>query len=152
MKLKSIITEAISGTAASGTDTEPDFGNFLGAGKVRTLGADRGGAADRWYREGGYVQTEFPKADDLWGGDFSGLSTFNLDPGIWRTSGVYRVPVPLDWKSEDAFEEESKPPAPNTVTTGEISGMKLPNADLDFSTPAYKDFFPTEDEKWNAES
>jgi hypothetical protein len=149
MMLKSILES--SNTAVSGTDTEPDFGNFLAAGKVRTLGADRGGVADRWYREGGYMQTEFPKADDLWGGDFSGLSTFNLDPGIWRTSGVYRVPVPSSWKSTKAFEDEARASAPNTVEPQEKSGMKLPNEDLDFSTPDYKDFFPTQDEKFHTE-
>jgi len=152
MKLKSIVTESISTTAASGTETEPDFGNFLAAGKVRTLGADRGGKSDRWYRDGGYIQTEFPRADDLWGGDFGGLSTFNLDPGIWRTSGVYRVPTPPDWKSNAAFEDESKADAPNTVDVGEKSGMKLPHVDLEFSTPDYKDFFPTSDEKIYDES
>jgi hypothetical protein len=140
MKLKSIVVES-SGTAASGSDTEPDFGNFLSAGKVRTLGADRGGHADTWFKNGGYVQTEHPKADDIWGGDFSGLSAFNLDPGIWRTSGVYRVPAPVSWKSTEAFEDEAKADSPNTIDTEKKSGMKLPQELVKHSTPNYKDFF-----------
>ena len=149
MKLKSMIPESISGTLSSGTDTEPDFGNFLGGGKVRTLGADRGGVSDRWYREGGYVQTEFPKADDLWGGDFSGLSPFNLDPGIWRTSGVYRVPAPVSWKSTEAFEDEATADSPNTMDDEDMLSDILPNLDVDFKSPSYKDFFPTDREEWH---
>jgi hypothetical protein len=149
MKLKSIIPESVSGTGASGSDTEPDFGNFLAGGHVRTLGADRGGVSDRWYREGGYVQTEFPKADDIWGDDFSGLSAFNLDPGIWRTSGVYRVPAPVSWKSTAAYEDESRPDSPNTVDGVVLPDDILPDLDVDFKSPSYKDFFPTDREEWH---
>ncbi len=92
--MKKLVNE-VSGIATSAaSDTEPDFGNWLGAGKIRKLGAEMSGRADSWFLNGGYVQTEFPQADDIWGGRFEDLTAFNLDPGIYRKSSQERLKVP----------------------------------------------------------
>ena len=74
------INEVSSAGISATTDGEPDFGNWLGAGKIRKLGAEMSGNADKWFRDGGYTQTQFPQADDIWGGKFNELTAFNLDP------------------------------------------------------------------------
>ena len=73
------INEVSSAGISTATDDEPDFGNWLGAGKVRKLGAELNGRSDSWFHNGGYTQTEFPQADDIWGGKFDELTEFNLD-------------------------------------------------------------------------
>ena len=59
---KEIYTE-VSNVGTANTADVPD-GAFLKKGKKRTLDADKGEA---WYENGGYTQTEFPKADAIFG-------------------------------------------------------------------------------------
>ena len=40
------------------------------------------GKSDAWFHNGGYTQTEFPKADPIWAGDFKDLTVFNLGPNL----------------------------------------------------------------------
>ena len=42
------IHEVTSAGISTATDSEPDFGNWLGAGKIRKLGAEMSGDADKW--------------------------------------------------------------------------------------------------------
>ena len=84
--MKKQINEVSSGDISTATDSEPDFGNWLAGGKVRKLGAEMKGESDAWFRNGGYIQTEFPQADDIWGGKFEELTAFNLDPNIQKIS------------------------------------------------------------------
>ena len=73
------VNEASSVGVSAYSDTEPDFGNWLAGGRVRTLGSEMSGKSDAWFRNGGYTQTEFPKADPIWAGNFEDLTVFNLD-------------------------------------------------------------------------
>ena len=59
--MKKHIKEVSSAGISTTSDGEPDFGNWLGAGKIRKLGAEMSGDADKWFRTGGYIQTEFPQ-------------------------------------------------------------------------------------------
>ncbi len=59
---KEIYTE-VSNVGTANTADVPD-GAFIKKGKKRTLDADKGEA---WYSNGGYTQTEFPKADAIFG-------------------------------------------------------------------------------------
>jgi hypothetical protein len=53
----------VSGVTVSNTADIPD-GSFLSKGKKRKLNSDKG---EDWYVNGGYTQTEFPKADAIFG-------------------------------------------------------------------------------------
>jgi hypothetical protein len=59
---KEIYTE-VSNVGSSNTADVPD-GAFTKKGKKRTLDADK---SESWYENGGYTQTEFPKADAIFG-------------------------------------------------------------------------------------
>ena len=59
---KQIYTE-VSNVGTANTADVPD-GAFIKKGKKRTLDADKGEA---WYANGGYTQTDFPKADAIFG-------------------------------------------------------------------------------------
>ena len=98
------INEVSSAGISSATDTEPDFGNWLAGGRIRKLGSEMNGESDKWYRTGGYKQVQFPKADPIWGGDFSDLTAFNLDPGIYRTTAQDRLQVPDSWSNKLKLE------------------------------------------------
>ena len=139
--MKKLVNE-LSGVAPSAaTDTEPDFGNWLGAGKLRKLGAEMSGRADVWYKGGGYTQTEFPQADDIWGGKFDELTAFNLDPGIYRKSATEKLKVPPTW-SNFATPDEAEPlPKPNSVTADGDTDTEDEFDDLNQKIPKYKDFF-----------
>ena len=140
--MKKLVNE-LSGVAPSAaTDTEPDFGNWLGAGKLRKLGAEMSGRADLWYRSGGYTQTEFPQADDIWGGKFYDLTEFNLDPGIYRKSSQELLKVPKKWRKLPSVRSAKELEMPNTVG---MDGEDEPSAKiikkLDVKVPSYRDFF-----------
>ena len=140
--MKKLVHE-LSGVAPSAaTDTEPDFGNWLGAGKLRKLGAEMSGRADVWYKGGGYTQTEFPQADDIWGGKFEDLTEFNLDPGIYRKSSQELMKIPKKWKKTPSLRYAKELEMPNTVG---MDGEDEPSAKiikkLDVKVPSYRDFF-----------
>ena len=78
--MKKHIKEVSSAGISTATDSEPDFGNWLAGGKIRKLGSELNGTSDAWFKNGGYSQTQFPQADDVWGGKFEELTAFNLDP------------------------------------------------------------------------
>jgi hypothetical protein len=59
---KEIYTE-VSNVGTANTADVPD-GAFIKKGKKRTLDADK---SESWYENGGYTQTEFPKADAIFG-------------------------------------------------------------------------------------
>ena len=140
--MKNSVNEGSSVSGSAGTDTEPDFGNFLGAGKLRKLGAELGGRADVWYRSGGYTQTEFPQADDIWGGKFYDLTEFNLDPGIYRKSSQELMKIPKKWQKTPSLRYAKELEMPNTVG---IDGTDEPSKKiikkLDVQVPSYRDFF-----------
>jgi len=141
--VKSHIKEVASvGTSAS-SDTEPDFGNWLAGGQVRELGKEMSGECDQWYYKGGYTQTEFPKADPIWSGNFDDLTVFNMDPGIYRKSAQSRIRVPNSWVKKSKPGDGVSVEKPNT--TNNIEFEHLPDVDPidDFSNevPKYKDFF-----------
>tara|TARA_B100001093_G_scaffold31792_1_gene27462 strand:+ start:274 stop:699 length:426 start_codon:yes stop_codon:yes gene_type:complete len=137
------INEISSAGISSATDTEPDFGNWLAGGRVRELGVEMDSQSDKWFRTGGYKQVEFPKADPIWGGDFSDLTPFNLDPGIYRTSAQDRLQVPDSWSNKPKPDDAIAVPKPNT--SDEIKFVPPPELepveDFSLEVPKYKDFF-----------
>lgn len=139
--MKKHVNEASSVGISASTDTEPDFGNWLGAGKIRKLGAELNGRADAWFTNGGYTQTEFPQADDMWGGEFNDLTVFNLDPGIYRKSASQKMKVPPSWKTYATVDDAEPLETPNTVNVDGDDGIKKDFADIDVDVPKYKDFF-----------
>tara|TARA_B100002019_G_scaffold233269_1_gene207249 strand:+ start:2011 stop:2439 length:429 start_codon:yes stop_codon:yes gene_type:complete len=141
--VKKHIKEVSSAGISTATDSEPDFGNWLAGGRVRELGSEMNGESDVWFRTGGYTQTDFPKADAIWGGNFEDLTPFNLDPGIYRTSAQDRLQVPDSWSNKPKPEPAIPVEKPNT--TDSIDYDRLPDAEpvTDFSleVPKYRDFF-----------
>ena len=134
------INEVSSAGISATTDGEPDFGNWLGAGKIRKLGAEMSGNADKWFRGGGYTQTQFPQADDIWGGKFNELTAFNLDPGIYRKSATEKLKVPPTWSNFATPDEVEPLPKPNSIdNVGDEVTDEL--EDINYKTPKYKDFF-----------
>jgi hypothetical protein len=55
--------DEVSGVATSTTADVPD-GSFITKGKKRKLDSDK---SEDWYKNGGYTQTDFPKADAIFG-------------------------------------------------------------------------------------
>ena len=137
-----LVNEVSSAGISAATDTEPDFGNWLAGGKVRKLGAEMSGKADAWFLNGGYEQTDFPMADDIWGKEFNDLSVFNMDPGIYRKSAGMLMKVPSSWKVYADEKHADVPDSPNTVAD---VGFDSPSDELsdgsDVEVPKYKDFF-----------
>lgn len=137
------INEASSVGISSATDTEPDFGNWLAGGRVRELGKEMDGKCDAWFRKGGYTQTDFPKADPIWGGNFEDLTVFNLDPGIYRTSAQDRLQVPDSWSRKPDPENAIEVPKPHTtknIKFEDVPEME-PVTDFSLEVPEYRDFF-----------
>ena len=135
--MKKLVNEISGADISTPGDSEPDFGNYLAAGKVRKLGAEQSGKADNWFRSGGYTQTDFPQADDMWGGNFKDLTVFNLDPGIYRKSSQQMMKVPKSWANFADADEVDSPDMPNTL---DRHFEKLID-DTDVKVPKYKDFF-----------
>ena len=135
------INEVTSAGISTATDSEPDFGNWLAAGKIRKLGAEMNGDADKWFRTGGYTQTEFPQADDIWGGKFDELTAFNLDPGIYRKSATEKLKVPPTWSNFATPDEAESLPKPNSVTTDGELDTEDEFDDINVEIPKYRDFF-----------
>ena len=136
-----LVNEVSSVGISAATDTEPDFGNFLAAGKIRKLGAEMNGKSDAWFETGGYTQTQFPQADDIWGGKFEDLTAFNLDPGIYRTSSQEKMKVPRSWTQYATAKDAEPLEMPNTVNTTGTDGTQGEFDDIDVEVPKYKDFF-----------
>ena len=138
--MSKFINEVSSAGTSANSDTEPDFGNWLSAGKVRTLGAELSGRSDSWFRNGGYTQTEFPQADDIWGGKFDELTEFNLDPGIYRLTSQQRLKVPKSWEKIKKPKKKELLDKPNSVKDGdEVEPRKIKK--LKIKIPKYRDFF-----------
>ena len=134
------INEVSSAGISTATDDEPDFGNWLGAGKVRKLGAELNGRSDVWFHNGGYTQTEFPQADDIWGGKFDELTEFNLDPGIYRLTSQQRLKVPKSWEQIKKPKKKELLDKPNSVKDGEeLKPRKIKRPKI--KIPKYRDFF-----------
>tara|TARA_B100000242_G_C42880876_1_gene408722 strand:+ start:217 stop:645 length:429 start_codon:yes stop_codon:yes gene_type:complete len=141
--VKNHLNEVASVGSSTATDTEPDFGNWLAGGRVRELGSEMDGQSDAWYRNGGYTQTDFPKADPIWAGDFTDLTVFNLDPGIYRTSAQDRLQVPDSWGTKPKPEKAVEVPKPHTnkkIEFEEVPEME-PVTDFSLEVPQYRDFF-----------
>ena len=139
--MKKHVNEVSSVGISASTDTEPDFGNWLGAGKIRKLGAEMNGRADAWFKNGGYVQTQFPQADDMWGGDFENLTVFNLDPGIYRKSATQKLKVPPSWKTYADAKDAEPLEMPNTINVTGGDGTEKEFDAFNAEVPKYKDFF-----------
>ncbi len=139
--MKQHIKEVSSAGFSTATDDEPDFGNWLGAGKVRKLGAEMSGRSDAWFQNGGYVQTQFPQADDIWGGKFDELTAFNLDPGIYRRSAQEKLKVPPTWKQFATAKDAEPLEKPNSVTGDGDPDTDEDFVDINIKVPKYKDFF-----------
>ena len=140
--MKNHLHEVASVGTSTATDTEPDFGNWLAGGRVRELGSEMDGQSDAWYRNGGYTQTDFPKADPIWAGDFTDLTVFNLDPGIYRTSAQDRLQVPDSWGTKPKPEKAVEVPKPHTnkkIEFEEVPEME-PVTDFSLEVPQYRDF------------
>lgn len=141
--MKKSVNEASSVGVSAYSDTEPDFGNWLAGGRVRTLGSEMSGKSDAWFRNGGYTQTDFPKADPIWGGNFEDLTVFNLDPGIYRTSAQDRLQVPDSWSNKPKPEDAIEVPKLNTSPDVEFDPPPElePVEDFSLEVPKYRDFF-----------
>lgn len=139
--MKKHINEVSSAGISASTDTEPDFGNFLAAGKIRKLGAEMTGKSDAWFQNGGYTQTKFPQADDMWGGAFDDLTVFNLDPGIYRKSSQELMKVPKTWQSFATPDDVKSLETPHSVTADGEGDTTEEFEDIDIKVPNYKDFF-----------
>ena len=135
------LNEASSSGISAKSDTEPDFGNWLGSGNIRKLGAEMNGNADAWFANGGYIQTQFPQADDIWGGEFDELTAFNLDPGIYRKSATEKLKVPPTWSNFTAPDDVEPLPKPNSVTGNGDADTEEEFDDIDVEVPKYRDFF-----------
>lgn len=135
------INELTSAGISTATDSEPDFGNFLAGGKIRKLGSELRGKSDAWFANGGYIQTQFPQADDIWGGKFDELTAFNLDPGIYRVSAQEKLKVPPEWKKQVVVADINPLPKPNSLTIDGESHADETFDDIDVDVPKYKDFF-----------
>jgi len=135
------INEVTSAGISTATDSEPDFGNFLAGGKIRKLGSEMNGQSDKWFRTGGYSQTQFPQADDIWGGKFDELTAFNLDPGIYRRSASEKLKVPPSWRRLVSSDEVDALPKPNSVTGDGDENTDEEFDDINMKVPNYKDFF-----------
>ena len=101
------------------------------------------GESDKWFRTGGYKQVQFPKADPIWGGDFSDLTAFNLDPGIYRTSAQDRLQVPDSWSNKPKPDDAIDVPKPHTSDSIKFDPPPElePVEDFSLEVPKYKDFF-----------
>ncbi len=135
------INEVATAGISTATDSEPDFGNFLAGGKIRKLGSELRGRSDAWFTGGGYTQTQFPQADDIWGGKFDELTAFNLDPGIYRISAQEKLKVPPEWKRQVDIDDTYSLPKPNSVTGDGDNDTDETFDDIDVDLPNYKDFF-----------
>jgi hypothetical protein len=89
---KEIYTE-VSNVGSSNTADVPD-GAFTKKGKKRTLDADKGEA---WYSNGGYTQTDFPKADAIFGDEDAEERTVKYT--------IKNLPN-LDYVETDFFKED----------------------------------------------
>tara|TARA_B100002019_G_C21219494_1_gene573892 strand:+ start:84 stop:488 length:405 start_codon:yes stop_codon:yes gene_type:complete len=134
-----MINEVTSSAISTATDSEPDFGNFLAGGKIRKLGSELRGRSDAWFTNGGYTQTQFPQADDIWGGKFDELTAFNLDPGIYRVSAQEKLKVPPEWKKQIDLKSAEPLNKPNSIDSGDSESDDLSQSVVDI--PKYKDFF-----------
>lgn len=99
------------------------------------------GKADAWFTNGGYTQTDFPMADDIWGKEFNDLSVFNMDPGIYRKSAGMLMKVPSSWKVYADEKHADVPDSPNTPDVGFESPSDELSDGLDVKVPKYRDFF-----------
>jgi hypothetical protein len=135
------INELTSAGISTATDSEPDFGNFLAGGKIRKLGSELKGRSDAWFTTGGYSQTQFPQADDIWGGKFDELTAFNLDPGIYRVSAQEKLKVPPEWKKQVDIADADPLPKPNSLAVDGETNTDETFDDIDVNVPNYKDFF-----------
>jgi hypothetical protein len=135
------INEVTSAGISTATDSEPDFGNFLAGGKIRKLGSELKGRSDAWFTTGGYSQTQFPQADDIWGGKFDELTAFNLDPGIYRVSAQEKLKVPPEWKKQVDIADADPLPKPNSLAVDGETNTDETFDDIDVNVPNYKDFF-----------
>ena len=136
-----LINEVTSAGISTATDSEPDFGNFLAGGKIRKLGSELRGRSDAWFTNGGYTQTQFPQADDIWGGKFDELTAFNLDPGIYRVSAQEKLKVPPEWKKQVDIDDVGSLTKANSVTGDGNDGTDETFDDINVDVPNYKDFF-----------
>jgi hypothetical protein len=135
------LNEVSSAGISTTTDSEPDFGNFLAGGKIRKLSSELRGKSDAWFANGGYIQTQFPQADDIWGGKFDELTAFNLDPGIYRVSAQEKLKVPPEWKRQVGIDNVNSLTKANSVTHGGDEYTDETFDDIDVDLPNYKDFF-----------
>lgn len=135
------INEVTSAGVSTATDSEPDFGNFLAGGKIRKLGSELRGRSDAWFTNGGYTQTQFPQADDIWGGKFDELTAFNLDPGIYRVSAQEKLKVPPEWKRQVDIDDVDSLTKANSVTRDGDDDTDETFDDINVDVPKYKDFF-----------
>lgn len=136
-----LINEVTSAGISTATDSEPDFGNFLAGGKIRKLGSELRGRSDAWFTNGGYTQTQFPQADDIWGGKFDELTAFNLDPGIYRVSAQEKLKVPPEWKKQVDIDDVGSLTKANSVTGDGDDDTDETFDDINVDVPNYKDFF-----------
>lgn len=139
--MKKHIKEVSSAGISTATDSEPDFGNWLAGGKIRKLGSELNGTSDTWFLNGGYSQTQFPQADDVWGGKFEELTAFNLDPGIYRKSAQEKLKVPKTWFNIPDVDEAEPLDMPNTVDDDGNNNPDEDFVDVNFKVPKYRDFF-----------
>lgn len=139
--MNKFINEVATAGISTATDSEPDFGNFLAGGKIRKLSSELRGRSDAWFTNGGYTQTQFPQADDIWGGKFDELTAFNLDPGIYRVSAQEKLKVPPDWKKQVTAKDADPLPKPNSVAVDGANNTDEIFDDIDVNVPNYKDFF-----------
>jgi len=138
------IVNEVSNTVGSNTDTEPDFGNFLSGGRARKFSTADNDLADSWFTKGGYTQTDFPVADDMWGGNYSEMSTFDLDPGLYRVDSTHKFDVPIKLLKLLDSNLSGSDIQTKSKTSGSFIGTDLID-DLEYVSPKYTDFFEWDD-------
>ena len=114
---------------------------FWQRGKIRKLGSELRGRSDAWFTNGGYTQTQFPQADDIWGGKFDELTAFNLDVYIYRVSAQEKLKVPPEWKKQVNVSDADPLPKPNSLTINGENNTDETFDDINVDVPKYKDFF-----------
>ena len=117
------IYNEVSNVGTANTADVPD-GAFIKKGKKRTLNTDKGEA---WYANGGYTQTEFPKADAIFGDEDAEERTIkytikNLPNVEYVETEFFKEDITMDVDKGD------------TVLMGKFKNKKLPLKILELMT------------------
>jgi len=95
-------------SVGSNDDSQPD-GGYLPKGKTRVLGGDDGvNKSDEWFVRGGYVQTDFPKADAIYAKDDENQYSFSIKSKNNARNTNKPTTYPLGFDDVDVTQEIEK--------------------------------------------